>query len=416
MNPVAVNWNRRESVTVQGRTKAGRSYPAGSIALMAAPVIPTAPSGRFCDTGPRGCVRAVPAAPGRGCPRMVPEPAPRAHLRGRPRSCRCSIRGASVLTIRYPSVCSRAACWLYNSARFCRALAEGLHLRSRRVDGDRARRMGCSPPPAARKRIASPMAITRKTGRAAAGMGGRRHYTGHAGPVRAFADNRAFAASILASCSKGSRRFVAASCAVRRALYYLAPLLAPLDNEQIFGWRVLCIPFYRAAARAEAVAARAMRLLALRAWRELHSPGARGQHRPCWSCSSGCSSGRRCWWALPVAGLLPAAAGGDGAGRARAVPPAPVAAVAGHAARGHGRGARGCCAPAACRGETWLVALGYTVYFVARRRMRTDHLGGHWLVMLLVPGAVVRAARALVTLPLVALTRTCGRWCRHWAW
>ena len=39
--------------------------------------------------------------------------------------------------------------------------------------------------------------------------------------------------------------------------------------------------------------------------------------------------------------------------------------------------------------ETWLVALGYTLYFVLRRHLRTDHLGGHWLdMMLLIPAAL----------------------------
>jgi chloramphenicol-sensitive protein RarD len=53
--------------------------------------------------------------------------------------------------------------------------------------------------------------------------------------------------------------------------------------------------------------------------------------------------------------------------------------------------------------EVWLVSAGYTVYFVARRRMRTDHLGGHWLdMLLLMPAALWFVARAPSSLPLVA--------------
>lgn len=53
--------------------------------------------------------------------------------------------------------------------------------------------------------------------------------------------------------------------------------------------------------------------------------------------------------------------------------------------------------------ETWLVALGYTAYFVLRRRLATDHLGGHWLdMLLLVPAALWFVARAPSSLGLVA--------------
>ena len=49
--------------------------------------------------------------------------------------------------------------------------------------------------------------------------------------------------------------------------------------------------------------------------------------------------------------------------------------------------------------ETWLVALRYPVYFLLRRRLRTDHLAGHWLDMvLLLPTAtwfVLRARHGL---------------------
>ena len=37
--------------------------------------------------------------------------------------------------------------------------------------------------------------------------------------------------------------------------------------------------------------------------------------------------------------------------------------------------------------ETWLVSLGYPVYFALRRTLRTDHLAGHWLDMVLIAPA-----------------------------
>ena len=33
--------------------------------------------------------------------------------------------------------------------------------------------------------------------------------------------------------------------------------------------------------------------------------------------------------------------------------------------------------------ETWLVAVGYPLYFALRRRLRTEKLGGHWVDMAL---------------------------------
>lgn len=53
--------------------------------------------------------------------------------------------------------------------------------------------------------------------------------------------------------------------------------------------------------------------------------------------------------------------------------------------------------------EMWLVALGYTAYFVLRRCLRTDHLAGHWLDMaLLVPVALYFIARPPASLALLA--------------
>ena len=53
--------------------------------------------------------------------------------------------------------------------------------------------------------------------------------------------------------------------------------------------------------------------------------------------------------------------------------------------------------------ETWVVALGYTVYFSLRRWLRTDTLAGHWIDMvLLVPVAAAFTLRQPNSWPLVA--------------
>ena len=52
--------------------------------------------------------------------------------------------------------------------------------------------------------------------------------------------------------------------------------------------------------------------------------------------------------------------------------------------------------------EMWVVALGYAAYFILRRRLRTDHLAGHWLDMaLLVPAALYFIARPPISLALL---------------
>jgi chloramphenicol-sensitive protein RarD len=53
--------------------------------------------------------------------------------------------------------------------------------------------------------------------------------------------------------------------------------------------------------------------------------------------------------------------------------------------------------------ETWVVALGYTVYFSLRRWLQTDTLAGHWIDMaLLVPVAIAFTLRTPDSWPLVA--------------
>ena len=202
---------------------------------------------------------------------------------------------------------------------------------------------------------------------------------------------------------KGLAASVAASV-LFGALYYLAPLLAPLDGEQIFGWRVLCtLPFTTVLLLAQGQWPR-VRLLALRAWRQpLLALGLAG---------SAAMLGVQLWlflWAPLHGRALPVSLGyfllplvmvlaGRVLYRERLSRLQWLATLLAAAGVAHEVLRAG-----GMSWETWLVALGYTVYFVARRRMRTDHLGGHWLdMLLLVPAALWFVLRAPSSLPLVA--------------
>lgn len=174
------------------------------------------------------------------------------------------------------------------------------------------------------------------------------------------------------------------------ALYYLAPLLAPLDGEQIFGWRVLStLPFTTALLLMRGQWPRVRQLLRQARLRPALALGLLG---------SAAMLGVQLWiflWAplhgraLPVSlgyFLLPLVMVLVGRVLFRedltrlqwlAVALAAVG-VAHEATRAGGMS-----------WETWLVALGYTAYFVLRRRMGTDHLAGHWLdMLLLLPAAL----------------------------
>ncbi|HCL85961.1 MAG TPA: EamA family transporter RarD [Comamonadaceae bacterium] len=188
------------------------------------------------------------------------------------------------------------------------------------------------------------------------------------------------------------------------AMYYMAPWLAPLDGEQIFGWRVLCtLPFTSLLVLALRQGGR-VRLLLLRAWRQpLLALGL---------LASAAMLGVQLWlflWAplhgraLPVSlgyFLLPLVMVLAGrvlfaeqlSGLQWLATALAGAGVAHEVLRAGGMS-----------WETWLVALGYTAYFVMRRLLRTDHLGGHWLDMLLLaPAALWFVLRAPSSLGLVA--------------
>lgn len=171
------------------------------------------------------------------------------------------------------------------------------------------------------------------------------------------------------------------------AMYYLAPALAPLDGEQIFGWRVLCtLPFTTALLLARGQWPR-VRLLAARAWRQpLLALGL---------LASAAMLGVQLWlflWAPLHGRALPVSLGyfllplvmvlagrlvfNERLSRLQQVATALASAgVAWELLRGAG-----------LDWPTWLVAIGYTAYFVLRRLMRTDSLAGHWLdVLILLP-------------------------------
>lgn len=179
------------------------------------------------------------------------------------------------------------------------------------------------------------------------------------------------------------------------AIYYLSPFLAPLDGEQIFGWRVLMtLPFTTLLLLWRQQLAAALALL-LRAWRQpvfalqlLLSAALLGVQL--WIFMWAPMNGR----ALPVSlgyFLLPLVM--VVAGRllfAERLSPVQTLA-AGVAALGV---AHELWQAGGMSWETWVVALGYTLYFSLRRYLGTDTLAGHWIDMgLLLPVALVFIVR-----------------------
>ena len=180
------------------------------------------------------------------------------------------------------------------------------------------------------------------------------------------------------------------------ALYLLAPWLAPLDGEQVFGWRILStLPFTTA-------------LLLLRGqWPQVQALLLRARQEPLWGLgllASAALLGVQLWlflWAPLHGRALPVSLGyfllplvmvlagrllfGEQLTRLQWL--ATVLAALGVLHEIWRAGGMSW--------ETWLVALGYTLYFVLRRHLRTDHLGGHWLdMMLLIPAALWFVLRA----------------------
>jgi chloramphenicol-sensitive protein RarD len=174
------------------------------------------------------------------------------------------------------------------------------------------------------------------------------------------------------------------------AIYYLSPLLAPLDGEQIFGWRVLLtLPFTTAfllwrgqGGRVAGLWARARAhwsygplllvcsaLLGLQLWLFMWAP-LHGRALPV-------SLG---YFLLPLVMVVT----GRVVFQERLTPGQKLAAAL--AAVGV---ALEFLRVGSLSWETLVVSLGYPVYFMLRRRLGADHLGGHWLDMaLLAPAAL----------------------------
>ena len=187
-------------------------------------------------------------------------------------------------------------------------------------------------------------------------------------------------------------------------IYFLSPFLAPLDGEQIFGWRVLLtLPFttalllwrgegtrlrqlwhsVRQAPRSALGLLLSAAMLGVQLWLFMWAP-LHGRALPV-------SLG---YFLLPLVMVL---AGrvffGEQLSRAQLLSTLLAGAGVGFELWRAG----------SLSWEMWLVALGYTAYFVLRRHLRTDHLAGHWLDMaLLVPAALFFTVRAPSSVPLLA--------------
>ena len=202
---------------------------------------------------------------------------------------------------------------------------------------------------------------------------------------------------------KGLTASVLAS-ALFGAMYYLSPWLAPLDGEQIFGWRVLLtLPFTTALLLWQGQGAR-VRALVLRVWR-----------LPSLALGlllSAALLGVQLWlfmWAPLHGRALPVSLGyfllpltmvltGRVLFQERLTPAQQAAAVLAAVGVLYELLRAG-----SMSWETWLVALGYPVYFVLRRRLGTDHLGGHWVDMvLMLPAALWFILRDPSSLPMAA--------------
>lgn len=187
---------------------------------------------------------------------------------------------------------------------------------------------------------------------------------------------KGIAASVLASVLFG-------------AIYYLPPLLAPLDGEQIFGWRIVfSLPFTTAlmlwrgnGGRAADLLARARvswtygvllmvcaALLGLQLWLFMWAP----LHGRALQVSLG-------YFLLPLTMVLT----GRVVFKERLSTAQKLATALAAVGVAHELWRVG-----GLSWETLVVAMGYPSYFLLRRRLGADHLGGHWLDMtLLVPVA-----------------------------
>ena len=189
--------------------------------------------------------------------------------------------------------------------------------------------------------------------------------------------------------SKGILSSVMASC-LFAVMYFYTSLLTPLDGEEIFGWRTLltlpCLTLF---------------MLVSKDWERVGELLARVKHTPLLLLGMVGTSwlmGVQLWlflWAplhgrslevsmgyflLPLAMVLTGRlVYGERLSRLQKVAVACAALGVGHELYQHGSFAW----------ETLVVTIGYPIYFVLRKRCRTDHLGGLWCDMcLLLPWAL----------------------------
>ncbi|MDZ4016817.1 EamA family transporter RarD [Pseudomonas sichuanensis] len=189
--------------------------------------------------------------------------------------------------------------------------------------------------------------------------------------------------------SKGIVSSVMASC-LFAVMYFYTSLLAPLDGEEIFGWRTLltlpCLTLFMLISkdwkRVGELLARVRRtpllllgmvgtswLMGVQLWLFLWAP----LHGRSLEVSMG-------YFLLPLAMVLTGRlVYGERLSRLQKVAVSCAALGVGHELYQNGSFAW----------ETLLVTIGYPIYFVLRRRCRTDHLGGLWCDMcLLLPWAL----------------------------
>ncbi|MBJ9975850.1 EamA family transporter RarD [Pseudomonas sp. S75] len=189
--------------------------------------------------------------------------------------------------------------------------------------------------------------------------------------------------------SKGILSSVAASC-LFAVMYFYTSLLAPLDGEEIFGWRTLltlpCLTLFMLLSKdwthVGELASRVRdtpvlflgmlgtsALLGIQLWLFLWAP----LHGRSLEVSMG-------YFLLPLAMVLTGrVVYGERLSRLQKLAVGCAALGVGHELYQHGSFAW----------ETLVVMTGYPIYFVLRRRCRTDHLGGLWSdMLLLVPWAL----------------------------
>lgn len=189
--------------------------------------------------------------------------------------------------------------------------------------------------------------------------------------------------------SKGIISSVTASC-LFAVMYFYTSLLTPLDGEEVFGWRTLltlpCLTLFMLLSKDWSLVTGLLRrirqtpvlflgllgtssMLGVQLWLFLWAP----LHGRSLEVSLG-------YFLLPLAMVLTGrVVYGERLSRLQTIAVVCAATGVGHELYQHGSFAW----------ETLVVAIGYPLYFVLRRKCRTDHLGGLWADMcLLLPAAL----------------------------